>query len=173
MEPLATHIFWIFGVSLNNCSKVMDGTLMRKELHPKRLRTVDQRRPILSWAKDAVTNHNNGELFLTKTIVSASTVRRHPKNPYATQRKRRKVAPSSSSSSSSLLELLKGTSGLRELVAAYVETKPKPHDLRIYRHLLDRLPAFMDEQLTQQNTCHTHEYRHERPQQQQQQQQHP
>ena len=137
----APHILWILGGSLHNCSKVIDDTLMRKELHPKRLRTVDQGRAILSWAKEAVKDHDNIYVFLTGTIVSAASYRRHPKNQYATRSKRMKVAPSSSSP----VELLKGNVVLK-LVAAYVETKPKPQDLRIYRHLMDRLPAFIDEQ---------------------------
>ena len=137
---LAPHIFWIFGESLN-CPKVIDDTRMRRELRPGGW-DYDKPIHILSWAQKAVTNHDNIYVFLTGTIVSAASYRRHPKNQYATRSKRLKVAPSSTASSSPVV-LLKGNIVL-ELVAAYVETKPKPHELRIYRHLLDRLPTFIE-----------------------------
>ena len=130
---------------------------MRKELHSKRLRTVDQRRPILSWAKDAVTNHNNGELFLTETIVSASsTVRRHPKNPYATPRHAKQTKESST------------------VVVVVVTTMSKQNPNR--KTYASTVTCWIDYRRSLANNSHnrtraTHEYRQERQQQQQKQQQ--
>ena len=150
----APHIVWILGRSLHNCSKVIDDTLMRRELRPEDW-DIDKPIHILSWARKAVIDHDNIYVFLTGTIVSAASYRRHPKNQYATRSKRMKVAPSSTSSSSPVV-LLKGNIVL-ELVAAYVEKKPKPHELRIYRHLLDRLPTFIENESRKMMTRKTDE----------------
>ena len=94
----------------------------------------DKRLPLLSWVQDAVAAHDNVKVFLTGTIVPASSFRRHPENPYATRSKRTKVAPSP-------LVLLKGKSGILEVIAHYVAGTPQQrHTLR---QLMDRLPAFI------------------------------
>ena len=123
----------------------IDDRVVRNDLDPNKPHypwRYDKRLPILSWAQDAVTNHDNIKEFLTAPIVSASTFRCHPQNEYATRSKRIKISPSSSS-----LEVFNGKSDILELVAAYVERKPKPQELRIFRHLMDRLPAFIADKL--------------------------
>lgn len=81
----------------------------------------DKRLDLLSWARGAVTTHENVLLLLLGTIESPS-----------------------SSSSSSPLEKLNGKSGILELVVNYVGN-PTPHELRIFRRLMDLLPTFIKE----------------------------
>ena len=122
----------------------IDARVVRNDLDPNKPHypwDYDKRLPILSWAQDAVTNYDNIKEFLTEPIVPASTFRcTFPQNEYATRSKRIKLSPSSSS-----LEVFNGKSDILELVAAYVERKPKPQELRIFHHLMDRLPAFIAE----------------------------
>ena len=98
----------------------------------------DKRLTVLAWAQTSVAAYENVKVFLTGTIVPASSsVCRHPKNPSATRsHKRRKVVSPSSS-----LVIFNGTSGILELIADYVAgTK---HQLRTLRQLIDRLPDFI------------------------------
>ena len=122
---------------------VIDVATMRRDLLPHRIFenwSYDRRLTVLSWAQDAVTNHDNVELFFKGTIIPAASFRRHPKNEYATRSKRIKL----SSSSSSLLVMFKGKSGILELISKYTGN-PKPQELRIFRQLLVRLPAFIED----------------------------
>ena len=120
---------------------VIDDATMRNDLspyydsYPKW--NEDHRVSVLAWALDAITTHDNVKLFLTGTLVSASSCRRYPKNEYATRsHKRMKVVLSP-------LVLFQGKSGILELVAAYVEPKPKPHEFHLFRQLIEHLPAFI------------------------------
>ena len=97
----------------------------------------DKRLPILAWAQETVTTHANFQLLLTGTIVSASSVRRHPKNRYRTRSKRTKV-------SHSPLEQLNGKSGVLKVVAEYAGY-PTPQELRTLRQLIRLLTAFIKE----------------------------
>ena len=121
---------------------VIDDITMRNSLHPPGWDPLaidwaeDNRLAILSWAQDAVTNHDNVQVFLTGTIIPSASFRRHLKNEYATRSKRTKVSPSSP------LEMLKGKSGILELISNYVGT-PKPQELRIFRQLMRLLPIFI------------------------------
>ena len=106
---------------------VIDDATMRRDLYPQRVFenwSYDRRLTVLSWAQDAVTNHANVELFLKGTILPSASFRRHPKNEYVTRSKRMKLSSSSSSSSSPLV-MLKGKSGILELISKYVGN-PKP-----------------------------------------------
>ena len=89
---------------------------------------------ILAWVRDAVAAHDNVKVFLTGTIATASSFRRHPNNEYATRSKKQKVAPSP-------LVLLKGKSGILEVIAHYVAGTPQQR--RTLQQLRDRLPAFI------------------------------
>ena len=129
-------------VSSDNAGVIDDAT-MRRDLYPQRVFenwSYDRRLTVLSWAQDAVTNHDNVELFFKGTIIPAASFRRHPKNEYATRSKRIKL----SSSSSSPLVMFKGKSGILELISKYAGN-PKPQELRIFRQLLVRLPAFIED----------------------------
>ena len=77
----------------------------------------DRRLPLLSWARDAVTNHDT----VVKVLLTGMIVR--------------------SNQTSSSLEVFKGKSGILELIAHYVEGTP--HQVRTLRQLIDRLPAFI------------------------------
>ena len=101
---------------------ILDAALMRNDLRPHDYWRDDKRLPILSWARDAVTNHDNVQLLVTGTLVS-----------------------SSSSSSSAPLVIFQGNVDILELVAAYVETTPKPQELHILRHLINLLPTFIED----------------------------
>ena len=98
----------------------------------------DKRLTVLAWAQTSVAAYENVKVFLTGTIVPASSsVCRHPKNPYATRsHKRRKVV-----SPSSLLAIFKGKSGILELIAHFIAGTPQ--QLRTLRLLVDRLPDFI------------------------------
>ena len=120
---------------------VLDDATMRNDLspyydsYPKW--NEDHRVSVLAWALDAITTHDNVKLFLTGTLVSASSCRRYPKNEYATRsHKRMKVVLSP-------LVVFQGKSGILELVAAYVEPKPKPHEFHLFRQLIEHLPAII------------------------------
>ena len=77
----------------------------------------DRRLPLLSWARDAVTNHDT----VVKVLLTGMIVR--------------------SNQTSSSLEVFKGKSGILELIAHYVVGTP--HQVRTLRQLIDRLPAFI------------------------------
>ena len=112
---------------------------MRNDLRPVSGASwdYDKRRTVLSWAQNSVAAYENVKLFLTGTIVSASSVRRHSNNPYATRsRKRMKVV-----SPSSPLVIFKGKSGILELIAHYIAGTPQ--QLRTLRQLVNLLPAFI------------------------------
>lgn len=115
---------------------------MRNDLRPQQNNFCynwqnDNRLTVLAWAHDAVAKYENVKLFLTGTIMPASSsVCRHPKNPYATRsHKRMKVV------SPSPLVILKGKSGILALIAHYVVGTPQ--QLRTQRQLINRLPAFI------------------------------
>ena len=94
---------------------------------------------VLEWAQDAVTTHETVKLLLLAgTIMSSSSFRRHPNNPYATRSNKRRKK------SSSPLVMFKGKSGILELIAHYVSGTPQ--QLRTLRQLLDRLPAYIVQQ---------------------------
>ena len=112
----------------------IDDMVMRRDLRQCIFWKDDIRLPILAWVRDAVATHDNVKVFLTGTIVSTSLFRRHPKNPYVTRSKKPKVAPSP-------LVLLKGKSGILELIAHYVAGTPQQR--RTLRQLMDRLPVFI------------------------------
>ena len=121
-------------------SGVIDDITMRNNVHPPNYYwPLDKRVTLLLWAQDAVTTHDNFQVFLSGTIIPVTSFRRHPKNEYATRSKRTKVSPLSSSSP---LEMLKGKSGILELISNYVGT-PKPQELRIFRQLIRLLPTFI------------------------------
>ena len=120
-------------------SGVIDDMIMRDELRPNFYWRDDYRLPILSWVQGAVTTNDNFQLALTGTNVSAtsSSFCSHPINPHATRSKKRmKVSPSPSPSP--LVE------DALKLVAEYVGN-PTAHELRIFRQLLDLLPAFIED----------------------------
>jgi len=120
---------------------VIDDLTIRNNVHPpNHYWTLDKRVTLLLWAQDAVTTHDNFQVFLTGTIIPFTSFRRHPKNEYATRSKRTKVSPSSSSP----LVMLKGKSGILELISNYVGT-PKPQELRIFRQLIRLLPTFIED----------------------------
>ena len=110
---------------------------MRRDLRQYGEWRDDRRLPILAWAQETVTTHANFQLLLTGTIVSASSVRRHPKNRYRTRSKRTKV-------SHSPLEQLNGKSGVLKVVAEYAGY-PTPQELRTLRQLIRLLTAFIKE----------------------------
>ena len=120
-------------------SGVIDDMIMRDELRPDCYWPDDYRLTILSWVQDTVTTNDNFQLALTGTNVSAtsSSFCSHPINPHATRSKKRmKVSPSPSPSP--LVE------DALKLVAEYVGN-PTAHELRIFRQLLDLLPAFIED----------------------------
>ena len=119
---------------------IIDAAIMRRDFRPISYFAWkdDKRLPILAWAQDNVTNYERIHLFLKGTIVSSSTLRRHPKNDYVTRSKRMKVSPSP-------LVMFKGKSGILELVAEYVGYPTAAHELRIFRQLIDLLPAFIED----------------------------
>ena len=97
----------------------------------------DKRLTVLSWAQHSIAAYENVKLFLTGTIVSVSSVRRHSNNSYATRgHKRMKIV-----SPSSPLVIFKGKSGILELIAHYIAGTPQ--QLRTLRQLVDRLPALI------------------------------
>ena len=114
----------------------IDDMVMRRDFAQGVFWEDDIRLPILAWVRDAVATHDNVKVFLTGTIVSASSFHRHPKNPYATRSKRTKVAPSP-------LVILNGKSGILELIAHYVAGTPQQR--RTLRQLLILLPVFIED----------------------------
>lgn len=116
----------------------IDDTTMRNDMYPKRCCWMfDKRLNILVWARMFVAAHDTFRLFLKGTILSSSSIRRHPNNDYGTRSKYAKVSPSP-------VALLKGTSGILELIAAYAGT-PKANDVRTVRQLIDLLSTFIDD----------------------------
>ena len=116
----------------------IDDAIMRRDLCQIR-NWRDKRLPILAWAQTLVAAYANVHVFLTGTILSASSsVCRPPKTPYATRsHKRRKgVSPSSSP-----LVIFNGKSGILELIAHY--SAGTPQELRTLRQLVNLLPAFI------------------------------
>ena len=115
----------------------VDGGGIEDAIMRRDLRQDGRRLPILAWAQTLVAAYANVHVFLTGTILSASSssVCRPPKNPYATRsHKRRKV-------STSPLVLFNGKSGILELIAHFVAGTPQQrHTLR---QLVDHLPAFI------------------------------
>ena len=114
----------------------IDDAIMRRDLRQGRFWRDDNRLPLLSWVQTSVAAYASVHVFLTGTIVSASSYCRHPKNQYATR--------STERLNGSPLVVLKGKSGILELVAKYAGY-PTAHELRIYRQLMDRLPTFIAE----------------------------
>ena len=115
----------------------MDDAIMRRDLRQfSTWRNEDRRLAILVWARDVVTTHDTVKLLLiTGTIMLTSLYRRHPNNPCATRSNKRRKK------SSSPLVMLKGKSGILELIAHYVSgTKQQ---IRTLRQLIERLPAFI------------------------------
>ena len=94
---------------------------MRRGLRPELNEGEDPRRANLAWVHTAVTTHDTLQLFLSGTLV---------------------VEPSESESP---LVLLNGHPGILELIAAFVETQPTRHELRLSRHLRERLLVFIDD----------------------------
>ena len=91
---------------------------MRRALRPGNMYCkYDPRLTVLAWAQNAVTAHDNITVLLTGT---------HPK------------------SSLSPLQVLNGKPGLLKVIADYAGY-PTPHEFRIFRSLLQRLSAFIDE----------------------------
>lgn len=124
---------------------VIDDMMMRNEL--RQINDVipnwekDERLTVLARAHDIVITHDNFKLFLTGTIISSASFRRHPKNEYATRSsKSMKVSPSSSP-----LVVFKGTSGILEVIANYVGI-PSAHDVRMFRQLVVLLTAFIEDE---------------------------
>ena len=129
-------------LSARNYYGVIDDTIMRNNLFPTGYfswKKDDKRLTVLSWVQDAVTTHNNFNIFLKGTIILSAVFRRHPNNEYATRSKRMKLSPSSS-----LLIMLKGKSGILQLIGAYTGYS-KSNDLRIFRQLIILLPAFIED----------------------------
>ena len=127
------------GALASNDDGAVDNLILRNDLNQAvdEYWMDDKRRTVLTWAQNTVAAHINVELFLTGTIMSASSFRRHPKNQYATRsNKRVNVSPSP-------LVIFKGKSGILELVAEYAGY-PTAHELRICRELIDRLPVHRD-----------------------------
>ena len=79
--------------------------------------------------------HENVELFLTGTIVSASSVRYHPKNQYTTR----------SNKKSSPLVVFTGKSSVLELIAHYVIGTQQ--QLRTFCQLMGSLPTLTEDVL--------------------------
>ena len=131
------HVVWwllLNGALAPDDDGAIDDTIMRNNFSVTSHRTWDKRLTVLAWVRDAVATHDNVKVVLTGTIVSASSFRRHPKNPYATRSKKPKIAPSP-------LVLLKGKSGVLEGIAHYVAGTPQQR--RTLRQLLILLPAFI------------------------------
>ena len=118
----------------------IDDTMLRNHLYPIPWFPMDydRRLNVLSWAKNAVTVHDNFKIFLTGTILPLSSFRRHPKNQYATR------STANSAMKSSPLVVFKGTSGILEVIADYAG-KPNARDVRTLRQLLALLPVFIDD----------------------------
>ena len=128
----------------------IDDMVLRRDFRQDDDCREDKRLPILAWAQNAVTNHDNFQLFLKGTILAASTFCRHPNNDYATRsNKRLKLAVTTATAtattpSSSPLVLFQGQAGILELISHYVGRLP-PRDLRTFRQLLVLLPAFIED----------------------------
>ena len=119
----------------------IDDMVMRNDLRQHDCWRDDERLPILSWAQNAVTTHDNILLFLKGTIIFSSTFRRHPNNVYATRSKRMRL---SSTAAASSLVMLKGKAGILELISKYVGF-PQPREMRIFRQVMVLLLAFIED----------------------------
>ena len=126
------------GALASRDDNVIDDIVMRRDLRQSRAWDEDRRLAILAWARDAVTTHDTVKvLLLTGTMVPTSVFRRHPNNPYATRSNKRRRK------SSSPLVMLKGKSGILELIARYVSgTKQQLRTLRRFNVLL---PVFIED----------------------------
>jgi len=114
----------------------IDDAIMRRDFRQSRTWDEDRRLAILVWTRDVITTHATVTfLLLTGTIVPTSLYRRHPNNPYATRSNKRMKK------SSSPLVMLKGKSGILELITHYVSGTPQ--QLRTLRQLLTQLPALI------------------------------
>ena len=115
----------------------IDDVIMRRDLRQEEDDEwgADKREAILAWAQEAVTNQEHFKLFLKGTIDSRPPP--PPKPYYATRSQKRRKR----SSSSPLVEL-RGKAGILKLVADYVGYPP-PHELRLFRKLLERLPPLI------------------------------
>lgn len=116
----------------------IDDAIMRRDFRQSRTWDEDRRLAILVWTRDVITtNATVTFLLLTGTIVPTSLYRRHPNNPYATRSNKRMKK------SSSPLVMLKGKSGILELITRYVSGTPQ--QLRTLRQLLTQLPALISD----------------------------
>ena len=84
------HFHFVWWLLLNGAlapddDGAIDDTIMRNNFSVTSHWTWDKRLTVLAWVRDAVATHDNVKVVLTGTIVSASSFRRHPKNPYATR----------------------------------------------------------------------------------------
>ena len=96
---------------------VIDDAIMRNDLRQLHWNN-DRRLPLLSWARDAVTTHDNDvKILLTGMIVS-------------------------SKQTSSSLAIFNGKSGILKLIADFA-VAGTPIELRTLRQLADRLPPFI------------------------------
>ena len=120
-----SHI-WKWLIRKGAMEGLMDDTTLRENL-----RKEDHRRAILSWAHDAVTAHDNFQLFLTATPLFS--------------RDETRTSSSSSLSSSLLVQIFHRHQppDILKVIAQYVEENTE-HELRTFRQLLDRLPRFMN-----------------------------
>lgn len=107
----------------------IDDMVMRRDFRQRHIWRGDTRLPILSWAQDAVTTHDN--VSHNVTLFLTGTIHRRPK-------KQMKV---SLSSCSSPLMQFNGKYGILELITHYVAGTQQ--QLRTLRQLMDRLPALI------------------------------
>ena len=98
----------------------IDDAIMRNGLRQGHEWREDRRRPILSWARDAVATHDN----IVQLLVTGMIVR-------------------TNNQESSLLVTFKGTSGILELIARFVAGTQQ--QLRTQRQLMDRLSTLIDD----------------------------
>ena len=106
----------------------IDDAIMRRDLRQDKKWRADKRLPLLSWAHDAVTAHENFQFFLTGTALFSPDETR----------------TSFSLSSSLLVRIFNGQQqpDILEVISHYVEENTE-QELRMFRQLLDRLPRFI------------------------------
>ena len=106
----------------------IDDAIMRRDLRQGRNWCFDRRLPLVSWAHDAVTAHENFQFFLTGTALFSPDETR----------------TSFSLSSSLLVRIFNGQQqpDILEVISHYVEENTE-QELRMFRQLLDRLPRFI------------------------------
>ena len=115
---------------------VIDDAIMRRDLRQETGDhwQEDKRLTVLAWAQISVAAYENVNVFLTGTLVSASS-----SSVCATRsHKRRKVV---SPSSSSPLVIFNGKSGILEVIAHF--SAGTPQQLRTLRQLVNLLPALI------------------------------